>query len=518
MTHLPVVPFLLPAMTACALVLLADRPRAQRALSVASTFALLVACAALTVQAADGGIVVYAMGAWPAHLGIVFVVDRLSAWMLLLTAVVGFASLLHAVQGWDARGTHFHPLFQFQLMGLNGAFLTGDLFNLFVCFELMLIASYCLLQHGGGGARLKAGIHYVVLNLVGSALFLIAASLLYRVAGTLNMADLARLLPQATPAQLPWVQAAAALLLVVFLLKAAIAPLYLWLPGTYRVAAGPVAALFPMLTKVGAYAIVRVTTLVFAASPAAGLLHAVVLPLAVVTVAAAAFGTLASTSLKQLAAWLVLGSTAMLLVAFGQFDQSGIGAGLFYLPASTLGISALFVLTDRIADVRGEHGDHICRAPRMPNAGRFAVLMLLVAMAVLGLPPLAGFVGKLLILRAAEPVPWVWGVVLGASLLQLVAVARAGVRLFWAASDEVAPGSRDAASLRRMAPVIGLLGGTVLLSLFAGPVERYVRLAAGQVLVPKDYIEAVLGRVDAPGSLAVHAGIAESPAERTVTR
>ena len=509
MTHWPVIPFLLPAATACGLVVLSGRLAAQRVLSLVSAVLLLLVCAVLVRQADDGDIAVYAMGAWPAHLGIVFVADRLSAWMLLLTAAIALASLLHAVQGWDQRGAHFHPLFQFQIMGLNGAFLTGDLFNLFVCFELMLMASYCLLQHGGGGARLEAGIHYVVLNLVGSALFLIAASLLYRVAGTLNLADLARLLPHAAPAQLPWVHAAAALLLVVFLLKAAIAPLYLWLPGTYAVAAGPVAALFPILTKVGAYAVLRVTTLVFGASPVLEPMRAVVLPLALVTVAVAALGALASHSLKQLAAWLALGSTAMLLVAFGLFHQAGIGAGLFYLPASTLAISALFVLADRIAEARGAHADRLCRAPPMAGAGRLGILLLLVAMAVLGLPPLAGFIGKLLILRGAAGMPWVWGVVLVASLLQLVAVARAGVRLFGAVTDE--PPVANAVAPWRLAPVIGLLIGVALLSVFADSAERYARLAAEQVLAPADYIGAVLGRDAFAPSPVLPAGVGIRP-------
>lgn len=491
MTHWPVAPFLLPAATACVLAVLSGRLAAQRVVSLVSSTLLLAVCALLVRQAADGGIAVYAMGGWPAHLGIVFVVDRLAAWMLLLSAVVALASLVCAVQGWDARGRHFHALFQFQIMGLNGAFLTGDLFNLFVCFELMLMASYCLLQHGGGGARVKAGIAYVVLNLVGSSLFLIAASLLYRVAGTLNLADLARTLPLVAPEQQPWVQAAGGLLLVVFLLKAALAPLHLWLPGTYAVAAGPVAALFPVLTKVGAYAVLRVTTLVFGGSPAAEAIHAVVLPLALVTVVVAACGALAARSLKALAAWLALGSTAMLLVAFGLFHEAGIGAGLFYLPASTLAISALFMLADRVAQARGAIADHICRASPMPGAGRLGPLLLVAAMGVLGLPPLSGFIGKLLILQGAGPLPWIWSVVLAASLLQLVAVARAGVRLFWSVGE--GPAAPDPLPGWHLAPVAGLLLGAALLSVFAEPAQRYLGLAAGQVLSSERYQDAVLG-------------------------
>ena len=413
--------------------------------------------------------------------------------MVMLTATIATASLLYAVQGWDARGAHFHPLFHLQLMGLNGAFLTGDLFNLFVCFELLLIASYALLQHGGGAERPKFGIHYVVLNLIGSALFLIAVSILYRIAGTLNMADLAVALGNAPPAQAPWIRAGGLLLLVVFLLKAAAAPLYLWLPGTYGAASAPVTALFAVLTKVGVYAVARVYPVVFGASAAMDIVAAAVVPVALVTLACATLGAFAATTLTQLAVWLTLVSSATLLAAVGLFTTDGLGGALFYLLASTLATPALLLLADALGGARGSFGDRLCRAPRMHHAQGVGALFFVVAMAVAGMPPLAGFLGKMLILQGAGPAPWFWSVVLGASLLNLVALARAGTRLFWSAASDPCDGLPASVSALRLAPVLALTAVIVGLSIFAGPVDRYTRAAAVRVIEPANYLEAVLG-------------------------
>ncbi len=493
MNHWVVVPFLLPALTACGLLLFTGRLPAQRVLSVLSMLVQLAVSVVLLVQASGGEIGVYAFGDWPARIGIVFVLDRLSALMVILTAGVACASLLYAIQGWDGRGAHFHPLFHFQLMGLNGAFLTGDLFNLFVCFELMLIASYALLQHGGGAQRMKVGIHYVVLNLIGSALFLVAVSILYRIGGTLDMADLAVALANAPPEQAPWVRAGGLLLLIVFLLKAAAAPLYLWLPGTYGAASAPVAGLFTVLTKVGVYAVARVASLVFGASAGMEAIEAVVLPAALVTLVCASLGAFASVTLTQLASWLALGSSATLLAAVGLFTVPGLGGGLYYLLASTLAIPALFLLADALGGARGSFGDRLCRAPRMHRAGRVGALYFVIAAAVAGLPPLAGFFGKLLILQGAGPMPWFWAIVLGVSLINLVALVRAGTRLFWSAAPEPCDGLSSSASGVRLAPIVLLVAAIIGLTIFAGPVDRYARSAAAGVVGPGEYIQQVLG-------------------------
>ena len=242
-------------------------PRLAWARRIALGAALLglAVAAALAWQAdADGALPqVYRLGDWPAPFGIVLVVDRLLAMMLLLTALLALPVLVYASGGWDAHGRHFHPLFQFQLMGLNGAFVTGDLFNLFVFFEVLLIASYALAVHGQGRARLRAGLQYVVLNLAASALFLVGVALVYALTGTLNLADLALRVPRVTGPEARLLQAAALLLLVVFGFRAVLMPLSMWLPTTYSAASAPVAALFAVMTKVGVHAVLRVHGVVF---------------------------------------------------------------------------------------------------------------------------------------------------------------------------------------------------------------------------------------------------------------
>ena len=261
--HWLVVPVVLPLMMgALLLVVERVRPAWQAPMSLAATLALAVLAFRLVAFADADRIGVYLLGNWQAPFGIVLVLDRLAAMMLALTAVIALASLAASLR-LAGQGPHFHAFFQLQLAGLNGAFLTGDVFNLFVFFEVLLIASYALLLHGAGGRALRSGLHYVVINLIGASLFLVAASLLYGVAGTLNFADLAVKLPALPEWDAGLARAAALLLLAVFGVKAAVLPLGFWLPETYGVAPGPVAALFAIMTKVGIYAIIRVSFTVF---------------------------------------------------------------------------------------------------------------------------------------------------------------------------------------------------------------------------------------------------------------
>ena len=232
MNPLVIAPLLLPLITGVVLILLrGSATRVRQALSGAATHALVGVALAMLFQVSDGEVLVYRLGNWPAPFGIVLVADRLAAIMVLITALLAANVALYAARGADRTGRYFQVLFQLQLFGLNGAFLTGDLFNLFVFFEVLLIASYGLLLQGGGRERTRAGLHYVVLNLIGSTLFLFAVGALYGLLGTLNMADLAQRLAESAPADLGLVRAAGLLLFVVFALKAALAPLHLWLPG-----------------------------------------------------------------------------------------------------------------------------------------------------------------------------------------------------------------------------------------------------------------------------------------------
>ena len=264
MSHLAVLPILLPLL-AGALMLLIERLGigTQRVFALIAMLLQLLIAGALLQQADSGLVEVYLLGDWPAQLGISVAVDRLSALLVGTTAVLGSLALLYASSGWDQRAPHFHALFQFQLMGLSGAFLTADLFNLFVFFEVLLISSYGLMLSGGRGLRMRAGFHYVVFNVTASTLFLIALGLLYGLLGVLNMHAMSERIGSATPEDLGLIAAAAGLLLVVFGAKAALVPMYLWLPDTYARSPAPVAALFAIMTKLGVYAILRVYTLLW---------------------------------------------------------------------------------------------------------------------------------------------------------------------------------------------------------------------------------------------------------------
>ena len=303
MNHWIIAPVLIPALAGMLLLLeVRERHRLRRITGLLSCAALLATAIFLGDQAWGGEITVYALGNWQAPFGIVLVLDKLSALMLVLTAVLAFPALLYACCGDDRRGANFHALFQCQLMGVNGAFLTGELFYLFVFFEVLLIASYGLALHGRGPERVKAGLHYVVLNLVGSALFLIALGLIYGTTGTLNMADFAVKAQALTGTDATLLNIAVLMLWVVFGLQAALFPLYFWLPAAYAGATAGVAALFAIMTKVGIYAIARVYGLAFSGGALAGLGRDPLWVIALITLGLAAVGVLGARRLGELVA------------------------------------------------------------------------------------------------------------------------------------------------------------------------------------------------------------------------
>jgi multicomponent K+:H+ antiporter subunit D len=507
LSHLVLLPVLAPLLGGTLLLLLRDAlPLSVRRWINLGTVAAQVGLALLLLEAVRGGdILVYTLGNWPAPYGIVLVADRLAAWMLLLTALLAFFALSAGIQGTDRGGRHFHSLFQLQLFGLNGAFLTGDIFNLFVFFEVLLLASYGLLLYGGGTERTRAGLHFVALNLVGSTLFLFAAGTLYGTLGTLNMADLAMRVAETPQENLGLVRAGGLLLFGVFALKAALIPMHLWLPAAYSATSAPVAALFAIMTKVGAYCLLRLGTLVFGpeAGPLRDLYGAWLLPLALMTLVLGALGVVAAPGLRRQVAYLVVVSVGVLLSAFGLWSSSGISSGLYYLAHSTLAAGAFFLLADHIARARGDLGDRLNPGPRIPRAGLVGALFFATAILVAGLPPLSGFLAKLLVIRAAlegPAWPWVLGLVLASGLLGIVALARSGSMLFFRA-DGGAPSPAAGGGLLALVPPVGLLAACLVLLVWAGPILSFSQATAEQLLRPQDYIRAVLGpptEVDRP--------------------
>jgi multicomponent K+:H+ antiporter subunit D len=494
MSHWILIPLLLPLSAGMINLLLVRKGVfAQRLVSIVTACALLAATLFLLAGAKDGHIEIYEFGNWPAPFGIILVLDRLSALMLALTALLALPVLLHACCGDDLRGRDFHVLFPVQILGINGAFLTGDLFNLFVFFEILLIASYCLAMHGQGPERTRNALRYVVLNLIGSSLFLIALGTLYGVCGTLNMADLALKVAGSTQGQAPLLRASALLLLCVFGLKAAILPLFLWLPGLYASVLPAVAALFAIMTKVGVYAILRTQSLIFSIQSPVPDAAELLFPLALATLAAGSMCVLGSRSLRMLLAWLVIVSVGSLLAGVGLWNEAGISASLYYLPHSTLVMAGLFLLADHAARQRGLRGDMLEPGPPMSQPNLLGALFLLGAMGAAGLPPLSGFVGKVLLLQAASApkAVWLWPVALGGSLVALVALGRCGSMLFW--KTEGIPLSGTAVSWPRLAPAAALILAGVALAIMAGPVTAYTEATARQLLAPDHYIRAVLG-------------------------
>jgi multicomponent K+:H+ antiporter subunit D len=528
--HLLVAPVLLPLATAALMLMLGEgNRRLKSALNVGSTtLGLLLAVALLLRVHAEGSAAfgIYLPGNWPVPFGIVLVADRLSALMAVLAGAVGLAALLYALARWQHAGVYFHVLLQLQLMGLYGAFLTADLFNLFVFFEVLLAASYGLLLHGGGIARVRAGLHYISINLVASLLFLIGVAVLYGVTGTLNMADIAAKIALIPERDLGLLHAGAAILAVAFLAKAALWPLNFWLTPAYGAASAPAAAVFAILTKVGVYALLRLWTLCFpadAVGASAGFGGDVLIWGGLATLAFGAIGMLASQQLGRLAGYSVIASSGTLIAAIG-FDAPALSSGaLFYLASSTLAGCALFLLVELLERAREvEQGpqdlddgndalpaffdaqpppganldddEEVLIGRAIPAALVFlGVAFTLCAMVIAGLPPLSGFVGKLgmliALLELGTVAAWtLFALLIASGLFAAMALMRVGVRHFWTTQDRPAPRLRVAETL----PIALLLGGAVFMVVQAEAVFGYARATADALHEPQRYVDAVM--------------------------
>jgi multicomponent K+:H+ antiporter subunit D len=526
--HLIVAPVVLPLVAGAAMLVVGgERQRAyQIAIGLVSTFGLVGIALALAIgadAAPDGLLDVYRLGNWPAPFAIVLVADRLSALMLLLASLIAAAAAVFSIARWHRAGPHFHPLFQFLLMGLNGAFLTGDLFNLFVFFEVLLVASYGLALHGSGPARIRAGLHYVAVNLAASLLFLVGVSLIYGVTGTLNMADIAARIPAVPAERRALFEAGAGILGIAFLVKAGMWPLCFWLPSTYAAASPPVACVFAILTKVGAYVVLRLWLLLPGAET--GTLAQFggdwLLVGGLATVAFGAIGSLASQDMARLASFSVLVSSGTVLAAIGMGGTDVTGGALYYLASSTLAIAAFFLLielvergrepgADMLAVTREAYGDDDSPEGDETEAtigiavpatmGLLGLAFVGCALVIVGLPPLSGFVAKFALLRAAldttggpdTAVPFAsWAflaMLLTSGLAGLIAMTRAGIRVFWAAPDRAVP----RVGLIEIVPVAALLLLCAAQTVAAGPLMRYAEAAAQSLHAPHDYLRAVL--------------------------
>lgn len=496
--HLVIAPILIPLFAALLQLLpWGENPqRYRRLIGIVACILTISAAVTLLLQVHQYGMQVYAAGSWQAPFGIVLAVDRLATVMVLLSALLSLPILAYACYGEDNLGSHFHALFQFQLLGINGAFFTGDLFNLFVFFEVLLIASYALLMHGGGKLKLRACLHYVLLNLAGSALFLIALGVLYGTTGTLNMADMAGKIAALTGDEASLARAGGMLLLVVFGLKAALLPLYFWLPQAYTMTTGTVAALFAIMTKVGVYSILRVFTLIFGETAGAASLlgYQWLWWLGLGTLLIGAIGVLGSRDMRMVISYLVVISVGTMLTTLSIANERAVSAVMYYLIHSTFVTAALFLLVDVMAQQRGKTASRIVSGRKLAQHSIVAVMFFAAAITIIGMPPLSGFVGKLHILEAArvgDQANWLWPVVLGSTLVIMVALARAGSKMFWHTLEGKAGETRSANG--QLAAVMVLLSAALLLTVFAQPVSAFTDAIANDLYQPQRYIYQVLG-------------------------
>ncbi|MFI8223110.1 monovalent cation/H+ antiporter subunit D [Pseudomonas sp. NPDC085632] len=556
MTHLIAAPILLPLLTAAIMLMLGERHRPLKAKinlfsSVVGLFISVMLLQWTQTTGVPGSIGVYLPGNWQAPFGIVLVVDRLSALMLVLTGIIGVSALLFAMARWDGAGSSFHALFQIQLMGLYGAFLTADLFNLFVFFEVLLAASYGLLLHGSGRARVSSGLHYISINLLASSLFLIGAALIYGVTGTLNMADLALKIPLVPEADRGLLHAGAGILAVAFLAKAGMWPLNFWLVPAYSSASAPVAAMFAIMTKVGVYTLLRLWTLLFSGQAGASaffggdwLIYG-----GMATMACAALAILAAQRLERMASLSILVSAGILLSAVGFAQPNLIGAALFYLVSSTLALSALFLLAELIERSRSaneiplEDESELLPRPQeslqppkginlddeqkavvgqvIPWTMAFLGLSFIAcALLIIGMPPLSGFIGKLSLIGAllnplglgtGAPITnaaWaLLALLILTGLASLMAFSRLGIQRFWT------PEERPSPLLRKLecTPIFLLLGLSIVLTFKAEPLLRYTQATADALNNPQQYVMAVLGTRAVPSPEAKAAMLEVQP-------
>ena len=502
--HTPIFSILIPAITAFILVLLGNpgsgslaqdwRQPWRRGISYTSGLLGLFTAVNYLIFASSGQISVYNLGEWAAPFGIVLVLDQLSALMLVLTYGLAVPVMWFASKEWDERGRYFHAMCHFLLMGLTGAFLTGDLFNLFVFFEILLMASYVLLLHGQGKARFQLGIHYVTINLLASALFLIGLGMIYGSIGSLNMADVARLMPLLEGDQHRIAVAGGLLLFTVFGIKAAMLPVGFWLPKTYAVATTPVAALFTIMTKVGIYAILRVNGTVFDDAISREILQYILLPIGLITSVYGVIGAMGAERLRRLIGFMILSSVGTILIAISLFNTLAWAAALYYLVHSTIIAAAFYILSGWITSQRGEFKDHFKIAPQMKQHKVVALTYFTIALMMAGLPPFSGFLGKVFILQATAHSPYqllIIVTVLVVSLLSIIAFTRVGFVIFWRATkpednpDEAAYAAYQAlpeqAPKRNDKTIYLLLVGLMAYMVFAGPIQKYTYQTAEQI-------------------------------------
>ena len=483
-------PILLPLLTAIALQLLPQRPKLLRAIAFAGALGILIAAIAVLLRVESDGIQVLQIGSWPAPFGITLVADVFSSLLVLMVGILGTVITASSFSGVDPRreAVGYHALIHVLLMGVSGAFLTGDIFNLYVWFEVMLIASFVLMSLHRTRAQLQASLTYVGLNLLASAFLLTAIGLLYGQAGTLNFADLARAWPERRTAALD--ASLSMLFLTAFGIKAGLFPLFFWLPASYHTPPAAVGALLAgLLTKVGVYAMIRVFTLLF--PDPSGRMYAFVLVLSVTTMVVGLIGALSQGDFRRVLSFNLVGHIGFTTVGLALGTSAALAASILYMLHHMLVITSLFLISGWFLRQR-RTTNLLALGGLFRTQPAIATLAMVPVFSLAGVPPLSGFIGKLAVIGAALDAEhyWVAGIALTVSLLTVLSMARLWDRAFWKPAATAAVTPVAGALVIPVAVLVGLMLG---LTVVAGPVFDLANQAAEQLLNSDAYVRAVLG-------------------------
>ena len=499
MNILLLLPIAIPLLTGIFTLLLRTSRPAARAVSLSGASALLAAALALIINVWENGIQVVQMGNWPAPYGITFVADLFSAVMVLLAGIIAFTLALYSLATIDPQREEFgyHPLYHFLLMGVCGAFLTGDLFNLYVWFEVMLMASFVLMALGGRRGQMEGAIKYVTLNLLSSALFLSALGLLYAIAGTLNMADLAnKFSNDAALASSGIITTLSMLFLTAFGIKAALFPLFFWLPASYHTPPVAVSALFAgLLTKVGVYALIRIFTLIFVQDT--DYTHTLLLIIAGFTMVSGVLGTVAQNEFRRVLSFHIISQIGYMIMGLGLFTPLALAGSVFYIAHNIIVKTNLFLVSGVVERLGG--------SPNLKKLGGLyesrtglALLFLIPAMSLAGMPPLSGFFAKLSLVQAGLEVGQylIVAAALGVSLLTLFSMVKLWAEAFWKSAPQPDTTNNAAPDINVpfcLLPIALLTLATVIMGVGAGFSFTIALQAGEQLMNPALYIQAVIG-------------------------
>ena len=507
MNLLLVLPILIPFFAAAAGLVAWQRLQLQRALGLAGSAGLLAVAILLVLAVGRNGIQVTHIGSWPAPFGITLVADRLGAIMVLLGGIAGFAVAVYSCANIDQENQSFayFPLLNILLMGVSAAFLTGDIFNLYVWFEVLLISSFVLLALGAKRPQLEGAIKYMMLNVLASFLFLIGCGILYGAVGTLNMADAAQKLRALDNPHL--VTTISMVFLIAFGIKAAVFPLFFWLPASYHTPPAAVSAIFAgMLTKVGVYALIRVFTLMFVQDEV--MLNRLFLVVASLTMITGVLGAVAQNEFRRILSFHIISQIGYMILGLGIHTPLGIAGSVFYIAHHIIVKTNLFLVSGIAHSLRGTY-DLARLGGLYRDCGWLAILFAVPALSLAGIPPLSGFVAKLILIRAGfEAGNYVaTAVAIAVSLLTLYSMAKIWNAAFWKPDPpgekrvelfggEDVPGVTRSELAQLVVPSALLACLTVAIGLGAGPLLDWSQEAAHELLDREAYIEAVLG--DAP--------------------